>query len=293
MLVEPPWRDDRAVNLNGLRAEYQRRLCAEVLGDRGGTKGLNVADSSNEPSKRLAARMADLIGHPLCTDSLSGQTAGSHFTTITLDFLRAALDLLGPLSPGRWVFAKDPSLAKIDRFSQYAHLGQLAAVAASNREVAVTLGTDYLVTPDIVIGRHPWSVAELEDLGVALGDVTSLRSPNVAAEDELPTLHASISCKWSMRSDRAQNTRTEALNLIRNRKGRCPHVVAVTLEPLPGRIASIAMGTGDMDCTYHAALPELSQAARELGMAKATEHLDLLVDGGRLRDIADLPLDLL
>ena len=91
---------------------------------------------------------------------------------------------------------------------------------------------------------------------------------------------------------RAQNTRTEALNLIRNRKGRTPHVVAVTLEPLPGRLASIAMGTGDVDCTYHAALNELMLAAADSDFADAYELLQTLVSGRRLRDIGDLPLDL-
>ena len=77
-------------------------------------------------------------------------------------------------------------------------------------------------------------------------------------------LHASISCKWTIRSDRSQNSRTEALNLIRNRKGRVPHIAVVLFEPLPSRIASIAMGTGDIDCTYHGALYErLSGGRRE------------------------------
>ena len=53
-----------------------------------------------------------------------------------------------------------------------------------------------------------------------------------------------------MRSDRAQNSRTEALNLIRNRKGNLPHIVVVTGEPMPARIASLALGTGDIDCVY-------------------------------------------
>ncbi|MBO9364254.1 MAG: restriction endonuclease, partial [Roseiflexus sp.] len=63
-------------------------------------------------------------------------------------------------------------------------------------------------------------------------------------------LHASISRKWTIRSDRSQNIRTEAMNLIRNRKGHTPHIVAVTAEPLPTRIASLALGTGDLDCVY-------------------------------------------
>lgn len=66
-----------------------------------------------------------------------------------------------------------------------------------------------------------------------------------------PLLHASVSAKFTMRSDRAQNSRTEALNLIRNRKGHLPHIVVVTAEPMPNRLASLALGTGDIDCVYH------------------------------------------
>lgn len=95
-----------------------------------------------------------------------------------------------------------------------------------------------------------------------------------------------------MRSDRAQNTRTEALNLLRNRKGGAPHIVAVTLEPQPSRLASIAMGTGDVDCTYHAALDELVAAAEASPYPDARELLHTLVEGRRLRDISDPPFDL-
>lgn len=105
-------------------------------------------------------------------------------------------------------------------------------------------------------------------------------------------LHASISCKWTMRSDRSQNTRTEALNPIRNRKGQVPHIVAVTLEPMPTRLASIAMGTGDVDCTYHSAFYELKEAVDESGNSDQAEMLDTLISGRRLRDISDLPFDL-
>ena len=105
-------------------------------------------------------------------------------------------------------------------------------------------------------------------------------------------LHASVSCKWTLRSDRAQNARSEALNLVRNRKGRLPHIAVVTGEPSPSRIASIALGTGDIDCVYHFALPELLETVKDLGFADAGELLDTMIGGKRLRDIADLPLDL-
>ena len=108
----------------------------------------------------------------------------------------------------------------------------------------------------------------------------------------LPVLHASISAKWTMRSDRAQNSRTEALGLIRNRKGHLPHIVVVTGEPMPSRLASLAMGTGDIDCVYHFALYELQKAVRDVGAEDSIELLDMLVQGKRLKDISDLPLDL-
>jgi len=116
----------------------------------------------------------------------------------------------------------------------------------------------------------------------------SLRSIN----NQRPILHASISCKWTLRSDRAQNARSEALNLIRNRKGRLPHVMVVTGEPTPGRIASLALGTGDIDCIYHFALPELVATVGDLLIKNAIRQLDTMIQGRRLRDISDLPLDL-
>src|SRR3954462_3944227 len=81
-----------------------------------------------------------------------------------------------------------------------------------------------------------------------------------ASNSTLPILHASISCKWTMRRDRAQNTRLEAFNLVRNRKGRLPHVAAVTMECDPDILGSLCLGTGDIDCLYHGALTELMSA---------------------------------
>jgi hypothetical protein len=82
------------------------------------------------------------------------------------------------------------------------------------------------------------------------------------------------------------------LNLIRNRKGNTPHIIIVTAEPYPQRIASLALGTGDIDCVYHFALPELQAAAENLKNEALLEMLDILVSGKRLRDISDLPFDL-
>ncbi len=104
----------------------------------------------------------------------------------------------------------------------------------------------------------------------------------------MPVFHAS----GQSGSDRSQNTRTEALNLIRNRKGKTPHIACVTAEPMPNRLASLAMGTGDIDCVYHMALMELASSVKESGNEDQQDMPDTLTTGKRLRDISDLPFDL-
>ena len=157
------------------------------------------------------------------------------------------------------------------------------------------LGNDYMVAPDIVIYRELCEDSEI-NLGQdyvddSISTMADLRKQNGGK----PILHASVSAKWTMRSDRAQNSRTEALNLIRNRKGHLPHIIVVTGEPLPSRLASLALGTGDVDCVYHFALYELVDAVHSYGVngrEDIIETLDNLIDGKRLKDISDLPLDL-
>lgn len=138
---------------------------------------------------------------------------------------------------------------------------------------------------------------ELNRDGTLVDDTVARLSSLREANGGSPTLHASISCKWTMRSDRAQSARSEALNLIRNRKGRLPHISVVTAEPTPSRIASLALGTGDIDCVYHFALPELRETLDELasespGYRDTADLLRTMVEGKRLKDMSDLPLDL-
>lgn len=278
-----------------LRREYHSRLCRDILGYRSGTEIYNVADGSNAASVALAQGMADAIGlPPAAAAPPSGQTAGSLFTLATRDFLEAAFQRVSHLRPGSWLYVTNPSEAAIAVFDQFDHLAELRQFLNAHRELETAIGSDYLVTPDIVIGRNPVDDDEINAAEPLIDetDAVARLTPLRAANERRPILHASISCKWTMRSDRAQNTRTEALNLIRNRKGRTPHIAAVTLEPLPSRLASIAMGTGDVDCTYHAALHELLVAAADSDYPDAYELLQTLVSGRRLRDISDLPLDL-
>ena len=61
---------------------------------------------------------------------------------------------------------------------------------------------------------------------------------------------------------------------------------------MPARLASLALGTGDIDCIYHFALYELIKAVKDIGAEDSIELLNILIQGKRLKDISDLPLDL-
>lgn len=285
--------------LRDLRNRYHRSICAEILGQT--HQGyFNNADGANRWSVGLAAGMAERIGAPFCRSDLlpSGQGAGSRFATHTATFLQDAFRLLSKLRPGVWTFSTSQGASGITAYDQYRHLAELKRISEQYPEVRVALGGDYLIVPDIVVGKEPVTDSEIERPSVVLGEDIQLARLTPFRADNTPrperTLHASISCKWTIRSDRAQNTRTEALNLMRNRKGKSPLMIVVTAEPLPRRLSSIAVGTGDIDCTYHAALYELLSAAQAdpSTYGEQLAELQTLVDGRRLRDISDLPFDL-
>ena len=254
------------------------------------------ADSSNMPSKAIARIIAEKLG-AVTGGKVKGQTAGTLFEQITMQFVADTFPKLQHLRPGMWTVLNlgNQSAIKTSDFAQYEHLAYLAKIVNDNKQLSTMLGNDYMVAPDVVVYRDLYEDAELNNDSVIVTDevckMADLRKKNGGK----PILHASISAKWTMRSDRAQNSRTEALNLIRNRKGHLPHIVVVTGEPLPSRLASLALGTGDLDCVYHFALYELMDAVTEYGKQgreDIVETLENLIKGKRLKDISDLPLDL-
>lgn len=257
------------------------------------------ADTSSRVSKAISKRIVDILvsdcNHSVNTvDKISGQTLGKQFEAITMSFLRETFPKLQNLRPGRWTILQlgNNNKLKTSDFAQYEHLSYLNALTAQNAQLAAALGNDYLVAPDVVIYRDLYEDDEINSKICIVDDSISTMADIRKKNGGKPLLHASISAKYTMRSDRAQNSRTEALNLIRNRKGHLPHIVVVTAEPMPNRLASLALGTGDIDCVYHFALYELIRSVKAIGSEDAIEILETLVQGKRLKDISDLPLDL-
>lgn len=251
-------------------------------------------DGTNQTSIKLAKGIADLLKAETVGERAAGQTSGNQFESSCADFVRETFLRLGHLRPGKWDVrhVRGRNRLEIARYEQYSHLVALDSAAKNNPELAAALGSDYTITPDVVISREPEDDDAINVSGVLVDENVATLASLRSSTGGLPLLHASISCKWTIRSDRAQNARSEALNLVRNRKGRLPHVVVVTAEPTPSRLASIALGTGDVDCVYHFALYELQETIAALEMQDAADMLAIMVDGDRLKDISDLPLDL-
>ena len=281
------------------RFQYHKKLFETKTLTLTSTNVASNADTSSKASKAIAKRIIDILveeqNHNVSiVDKTSGQTLGKQFESLTMSFLNDTFPQLQDLRPGKWNILQlgNNNRLKTSDFAQYEHLAFLSVLTEQNAQLAAVLGNDYLVAPDIVIYRDLYEDNEINAnqkvIDGTIGRMADIRKVNGGK----PILHASISAKYTMRSDRAQNSRTEALNLIRNRKGHLPHIVVVTAEPMPNRLASLAMGTGDIDCVYHFALYELIRAVNEVGSEEAIESLNTLVQGKRLKDISDLPLDL-
>ena len=221
----------------------------------------NFADVDSAESLRLAAGVLDALSVVRGAMSDVPADPGGPLEQAVRDHLG---DTLPARHPDRdWQVSRG---TVITRFDQYAHLDEVHALVRANPELRITIGMDYLIRPDVTVG--------LAGVPTASG---------------LPPLHAAVSCKWTIRSDRVQNIRHECLQMIRHRRGRQPHLVTVTAEPLPTRLASIARGTGEVDAVYHIAYdaldasvtananPEQTDAWREVTGQRRVLSYELLV----------------
>ena len=277
------------MRIEALRKEYHRKICQQILYV--GSENIpNLADQNSQASIDLAWGIIKQLDLPLQPTPATFEIEAI-FEEITKWYIDQAFSLLTHLRPGKWVFS---TLQRFMEINEYQHLADLKDILNDRQDLKATLG-NYLIMPDILISRSSISDEEINQNDPivepqSLPSLTPLREKN--SKDPLPILHASISCKLTLRSDRSQNARTEGLNLIRNRKGHTPHIAVVTAEPMPTRISSLALGTGDIDCVYHFALYELLAAAEATKNEAVTELLEIMIEGKRLRDISDLPFDL-
>ena len=283
--------------MQALIAQARQKYHLELLANGVLTIDANGVPSNADRSSALSICIAQGIAERLMANvqkKAVGQTAGAKFEQINMEFIEATFPYLQNLRPGKWHIAKlgNRNSIKTSSFAQYEHLDYLSQLTKEDYRLAASMGNDYMVAPDVVVYRETETDEVINEQQVIVDEFVSNYADIRKTYSNLPILHASISAKWTMRSDRAQNSRTEALGLIRNRKGHLPHIVVVTGEPMPARIASLALGTGDIDCVYHFALNELIESVNDTNAEDSIEMLNILITGKRLKDISDLPLDL-
>ena len=263
-----------------LIAQERKRYHDSLLQEGVLTVDRNGVPSNADKASKLSVRIAFGVANKLMAetqDKSVGQTSGSKFEQVNMEFLRRTFPKFQDLRPGVWHITKlgNRNSIKTSSFAQYEHLEYLNRLTANDKKLAALMGNDYMVAPDVVIYRETVSDEEINKEQLFVDDTVCTMADLRKKNGGLPILHASISVKWTMRSDRAQNSRTEALNLIRNRKGKLPHIVVVTGEPMPARIASLALGTGDIDCVYHFALYELVETLKEIEAEDSIEMLNI------------------
>jgi len=210
------------MSIKELRQSYHQEIGRSIVrirqDNKRGIEYPNFADGTSKASTAIAWGIARNLGYPVNYEAVSEQHAGGLFQSITCSFLQQSFELLTHLRPGKWGYSVQRTA--ISGFTQYEHLAYLQEIIDKDKDLRSAFGGDYMVAPDIVIGRMPVSDEEVDSKGILLdqqNDVSNLTPFRAANQINIkPILHASISCKWTIRSDRSQNTRTEALNLIRN-----------------------------------------------------------------------------
>ena len=224
------------------------------------TRGIpNTADGDSAQSVGIARSLLDVLG--VTGPAPGGQAAGTALEVGVRDLLKTELPKLDGIRP--WMVRRG---GQISAFRQYAHLARLDAIVKADKTLRVEIGQDYMIEPDVTVGY-------------------------IVGEPP-PILHAAVSCKFSIRSDRVQNIRHEGVAMIRHRRGRQPHIVTVTSEPLPSRLAAICRGTGEVDAVYHVCLEELLTAVDTVGNVMQRDMLSEAVGQGRLYDLRVLPVHL-
>ena len=236
--------------------------------------GPNLADLSSASSAEIAGRVYAILG--ITTDVIAKvdldddpESQGTALEEHLKVFIDEELKRLRPQAG--WKVQRNVS---VNSFQQYEHLEKIRDLLdrKENKELKIEIGKDYQVKTDVMV---------------------SVPDPNDARKSRI--LHAAVSSKLTIRSDRVQNIRHEFSTLIRTRNGRLPHLVVVTAEPMPSRLKSIAQGTGEADCIYHLLFDEMNQAINDLDKPSATKSIQDQIDDwkelvgrGRIRPIREM-----
>lgn len=235
----------------------------------------NTSDASEAFSVELGEAMFTAL--EVARDARGGEPTGDPFSKKVAGELKAELLARGStLDVG-------PERA-LNEFEQFRHVGAL-------REMRPEPSPDFQKTWTAV-GKFvrkrlplPQDVARFDDLAAAVDQATARETEarRVLLEEigdesllnldvttfhqrpgpKTPTLEVRLSVKWTLRTDRAQDCRSQGAKMASLRRGRMPHFAVVTMEPRPYMLNLLGGGSGEVDCVYHLHLPALHSAIEQ------------------------------
>ena len=122
------------------RKKYHQRLVSEGVLSLNKDGVASNADSNNRPSIAIAKAVAEKLGAGESI-KLKGQTAGTKFEHITMQFLADTFPKLQHLRPGSWTVMNlgNQSAIKTSDFAQYEHLAYLSELVAKNKRLSTVI----------------------------------------------------------------------------------------------------------------------------------------------------------
>ena len=147
------------------------------------------ADSSSKLSISIAKGIADRLMAET-QEKAVGQTSGAKFEQINMEFLAATFPKMQNIRPGCWHIVKlgNRNAIKTSSFVQYEHLDYLTRLLAYNRQLAASMGNDYMVAPDVVVYRDAISDEDLNNPLVIVDDTVSLKADIRQKNGGLPNI---------------------------------------------------------------------------------------------------------
>lgn len=290
------------VRVQGVPASFAKELCG--YRDHGKP---NTSDRTKADSVALGFAMFDALGVP--RDTPGQDETGLPFAQ------KVAADLAARLSAAERGIEVAPEGA-VNTFQQYRHVGALADIAADPSPAftkawrrLTTEARKRIAAPPSAVDRLEQLIADVESATASeaqlrrrvldeIGAESLLKLDVVVARTQPPRLaelEIGLSLKWSLRTDRAQDCRSQGAKLSALRRGRMPHFAAVTMEPRPYMLNLLGGGSGDVDCVYHLHLPALQAAIDEVygnRTDKTSQRIvagfQRLVEQRRVRDYDEL-----
>ncbi|MFE7295096.1 NgoMIV family type II restriction endonuclease [Streptomyces sp. NPDC057579] len=265
----------------------------------------NTSDKNDSLSQELGHAFFELLGVP--KDKSAPKTVDKAWSAAMVADL---VKQMAPTAPHLGVRAE----RRLEEFEQYAYLNALKTLAEdASPEVMTALIRLERATqstgPELpqLVNKLKETLAAADGRRRALVDLLGDESPlrlDVAVDRSVPPapadasgnpkhLVAGFSLKWSLRTDRLQDPRTQGAKMAAMRRGRMPHFAAVTMEPRPYMLGRLGRGTGDLDCVYHLALSPLIEAVQAVftdnkDRVRQRDMFMRMVEQRRLRDYDDL-----